>query len=212
MSSIGKPPCDEGAILTAVPSHSSSGCGPWVLAATILGSSMAFIDGTVGECCSSSAAVGARSNGFRSAMGHRKLCAFPRGSSLAWRLAWRSVWPAEDLLCRRSPIRIASAWCGLAPDILQLITARAVQGVGGCASRTGKPCTDQRFVSCGRARTRDRNLVGFHGHHRCCRSRSRRMAGRARFLALGFFYQLAHRGRRFGNRFITRAGEPRSGT
>jgi hypothetical protein len=47
MSSIAKPPCDEGTILAALPGISPNGCGPWVLAATILGSSMAFIDGTV---------------------------------------------------------------------------------------------------------------------------------------------------------------------
>src|SRR5262244_3594655 len=42
-----KPPCDEAAIRaeSAVPACEKN--GPWVLAATILGSSMAFIDGTV---------------------------------------------------------------------------------------------------------------------------------------------------------------------
>src|SRR5437868_8008215 len=43
-----KPPCDEG-VITA--QKSAAPCakklGPWVLAATILGSSMVFIDGTV---------------------------------------------------------------------------------------------------------------------------------------------------------------------
>src|SRR5216684_2724798 len=46
MPGIAKPPCDEAAIL-AGSSGESSGSGAWVLAATILGSSMAFIDGTV---------------------------------------------------------------------------------------------------------------------------------------------------------------------
>ena len=43
-----KPPCDEGVALGAPP---AAACGksarPWVLTATILGSSLAFIDGTV---------------------------------------------------------------------------------------------------------------------------------------------------------------------
>ena len=43
-----KPPCDEGAVRS---SEASAPCalasGPWILAATILGSAMAFIDGTV---------------------------------------------------------------------------------------------------------------------------------------------------------------------
>ncbi|MBA2450209.1 MAG: MFS transporter, partial [Chloroflexi bacterium] len=43
-----KPPCDEG-VVRAAPDVAAcaEGVGPWVLAATILGSSMAFIDGTV---------------------------------------------------------------------------------------------------------------------------------------------------------------------
>src|SRR4030088_1080440 len=47
MANFAKPPCDEAAILAAQSLPSSNRCGPWVLAATILGSSMAFIDGTV---------------------------------------------------------------------------------------------------------------------------------------------------------------------
>src|SRR5215216_4844703 len=43
-----KPPCDEGVVrsrVAAAPSALAS--GPWILAATIIGSAMAFIDGTV---------------------------------------------------------------------------------------------------------------------------------------------------------------------
>src|SRR5437763_1935667 len=45
MAGIFKPPCDEAAILA--PTSTRAAGGGWVLAATILGSSMAFIDGTV---------------------------------------------------------------------------------------------------------------------------------------------------------------------
>src|SRR5713101_2099100 len=48
MATFVQPPCDEAAIRSrsaAVPCAKSS--APWILAATILGSSMAFIDGTV---------------------------------------------------------------------------------------------------------------------------------------------------------------------
>src|SRR5919206_344515 len=42
-----KAPCDEGVIAAgAADGRCAPGAGPWVLAATILGSSMAFIDGT----------------------------------------------------------------------------------------------------------------------------------------------------------------------
>src|SRR4030081_3750534 len=48
MISFGRAPCDEGVIRAAA---EAPGCAerarPWVLAATILGSSMAFIDGSV---------------------------------------------------------------------------------------------------------------------------------------------------------------------
>src|SRR5260370_38852962 len=48
MIGLGRAPCDEGVIRAAA---ETSGCDdrarPWVLAATILGSAMAFIDGSV---------------------------------------------------------------------------------------------------------------------------------------------------------------------
>ena len=43
---IVKPPCDEAAILAGLCEFRAAGQGRWILAATILGSSMAFIDGT----------------------------------------------------------------------------------------------------------------------------------------------------------------------
>ncbi len=48
MATLGKPPCDEGVIWSGkaeAPCDPRS--GPWILAATIIGSSMAFIDSTV---------------------------------------------------------------------------------------------------------------------------------------------------------------------
>ena len=47
MATVAKLPCDESAILAAVSGHPRNDRGPWVLVATILGSSMVFIDGTV---------------------------------------------------------------------------------------------------------------------------------------------------------------------
>ena len=43
-----KPPCDEGVIAAKkVEAPCAKKLGPWILTATILGSSMVFIDGTV---------------------------------------------------------------------------------------------------------------------------------------------------------------------
>src|SRR5215472_16704528 len=47
MANIAKPPCDEALILTSPCSEPSAADGGWILVTTILGSSMAFIDGTV---------------------------------------------------------------------------------------------------------------------------------------------------------------------
>src|SRR5712672_1767093 len=47
MGNIARPPCDEGEILAGTCKPGATTNGPWILAATILGSSMAFIDGTV---------------------------------------------------------------------------------------------------------------------------------------------------------------------
>ncbi len=46
MATIIRPPCDEGVILAGGPSASARS-GRWTLVAAILGSSMAFLDGTV---------------------------------------------------------------------------------------------------------------------------------------------------------------------
>jgi hypothetical protein len=48
VANIGRPPCDEGAVRASRASAPcTSASAPWVLAATIIGSAMAFIDGTV---------------------------------------------------------------------------------------------------------------------------------------------------------------------
>jgi hypothetical protein len=47
MANIRKAPCDEGVILSGPADRSATGRQSWLLAAAILGSSMAFIDATV---------------------------------------------------------------------------------------------------------------------------------------------------------------------
>src|ERR1043166_68525 len=47
MAQMGKPPCDEAAIRAGSCERPVTASGTWILAATILGSSMVFIDGTV---------------------------------------------------------------------------------------------------------------------------------------------------------------------
>jgi EmrB/QacA subfamily drug resistance transporter len=105
--------------------------GRWVLAATILGSSMAFIDGTVVNV-----ALPAIQAAFRATLGdvqwvvesYALLLAalLLTGGALGDMYGRRKVFAAGVVLFAG-----ASAWCGLAPGIRQLIVARAVQGIGG---------------------------------------------------------------------------------
>ena len=103
----------------------------WVLAATILGSSLAFIDGTV---------VNVALPGIQHALNATVSDAQWVVESYALLLAALILLggAAGDFYGRRlvfiigvSLFAAASAWCGFAPDIRHLIAARALQGVGG---------------------------------------------------------------------------------
>jgi EmrB/QacA subfamily drug resistance transporter len=131
MANIGKSPCDEAAILTAVSAHRTTGNGNWVLVATILGSSMAFIDGTVVNV-----ALPALQSDLHATI-----------TEIQWVVECYALFLAAllltggsigDVYSRRKAFAIgvvlfgaASVWCGIAGNIRQLIVARGVQGVGG---------------------------------------------------------------------------------
>lgn len=131
MSSIARSPCDEAAMLAGSCRQPATTNGPWILAATILGSSMAFIDGTV---------VNVALPALQSALGVTLaevqwvvesyalfLAALLLiGGSLGDRYGRRKIFAGGVVI-----FTAASAWCGLAPDIRQLIVARGVQGFGG---------------------------------------------------------------------------------
>ena len=125
-----RPPCDE-ATIRSVPcgSRRITG-GPWILVATILGSSMAFIDGTV---------VNVALPALQSTL-HATV------SDVQWVVESYSLLLSALLLLGgalgdlygRARIFIlgvvlfvlGSAWCGLALSISSLIIARGFQGVG----------------------------------------------------------------------------------
>ena len=133
MSNIGKPPCDEGVIRAgkSAAGRCSAPAGKWILAATILGSSMAFIDGTVVNV-----ALPALQSNLHATVtdvqwvveAYSLLLAalLLVGGSLADRFGRRLIFIIGVGL-----FALASACCGLAANISQLIIARAVQGVGG---------------------------------------------------------------------------------
>jgi EmrB/QacA subfamily drug resistance transporter len=130
MPNIAKPPCDEAAILAGP--YGGGGAGSsWVLVAAILGTSMAFIDGTVVNV-----ALPALQKDLQASIGdvqwvveaYTLLLAalLLTGGSLGDLYSLRKVFAAGTIL-----FAAASAWCGLAPNIEQLIAARSLQGVGG---------------------------------------------------------------------------------
>lgn len=132
MANIFKPPCDEAVVLSGPQIRSCGpGVGRWVLAATILGSSMAFIDGTVINVAlpvlqESLDASGVQVQWVVQSYALLLSALILVGGSLGDRLGRKRVFLIGVAL-----FAAASIWCGLAPNISQLIIAQAVKGVGG---------------------------------------------------------------------------------
>jgi EmrB/QacA subfamily drug resistance transporter len=130
MPNIARPPCDEAAILAGSPDERPRG-GSWVLAVAILGSSMVFIDGTVVNV-----ALPALQSGLHATIKDVQWVVEAYALFLAALLLTGGA--LGDIYSRRWVFAIgvilfaaASAWCGLAPNIGQLIVARSLQGIGG---------------------------------------------------------------------------------
>ncbi len=129
MANIGRSPCDEGVILAGAAGSATNYQGR-VLAAAILGSGMAFIDGTV---------VNVALPALQSAL-HATISQVQwvmEGYSLLLSALLLTGGSLGDLYGRRriflfGTILFAagSAWCGISSGIEMLIAARAVQGAG----------------------------------------------------------------------------------
>jgi len=128
-----KSPCDE--TFAEARKAASTECGKaqrrWTLAATILGSSMVFIDGTVVNV-----ALPALQTSLNATVtdvqwvveGYTLFLAalLLFGGALGDRFGRKKIYAIGVAL-----FALASVWCGLAPSIQQLIVARAAQGAGG---------------------------------------------------------------------------------
>ncbi|HEU4389738.1 MAG TPA: DHA2 family efflux MFS transporter permease subunit, partial [Blastocatellia bacterium] len=126
-----RPPCDEAIIRSrsaVTPCRKTA--EPWILAATILGSSMAFIDGTVvnvalpalqSELHATVVDVQWVIESYALILAALLLA----GGSLGDRFGRRLVYSIGIVV-----FAIASACCGLISSVEQLIVARAVQGLG----------------------------------------------------------------------------------
>jgi len=127
---IPKPPCDEG-VIPAGPADSSSTSQRWVLVASILGSSMVFIDGTVVNV-----ALAALQSALHGTI--RDVQWVVESYALLLSALLLTGGSLGDLYSRRKVFAVgvvifsaSSAWCGLATGVGQLIAARALQGAGG---------------------------------------------------------------------------------
>lgn len=132
MANVIKQPCDEGVIQSGeATSPCAPNAGPWVLAATILGSSMAFIDETAVSVALPvvQGALGATAVDAQWIVEAYTLLLAALilvGGSLGDHLGRRRVFAIGIGL-----FAAASMWCGFASGPEQLIVSRAIQGVGG---------------------------------------------------------------------------------
>ncbi len=127
-----RPPCDEGVIAAKKPSAPCTKAQRrWILAATILGSSMSFIDGTVVNVALPALQTNLKATVTDVQWVVEAYALFLAallllGGSLGDHFGRKRIYAIGIAL-----FALASVWCGLAPSIHQLIVARAVQGVGG---------------------------------------------------------------------------------
>src|SRR5438445_1939787 len=116
MASIAKSPCDEALMAAAASVRPQPENGGWVLAAAILGSSMAFIDGTVVNVAlpAIQADLAATIKDVQWVIESYALflaALLLTGGSLGDIYGRRKIFNLGVVL-----FSIASAWCGLAPD------------------------------------------------------------------------------------------------
>ncbi len=129
MSSV-RAPCDESVILAGAPAPCDPAAGRWVLAATILGSAMAFVDSTAVNVAlpvlqTSLQASVASAQWIVESYALFLSALVLVGGTLSDRVGRRRIFSIGTVV-----FAAASLACGLAPDVSSIIAARAVQGIG----------------------------------------------------------------------------------
>jgi EmrB/QacA subfamily drug resistance transporter len=132
LANIGNPPCDVGVIQSR---RADAPCaprsGPWILAATIIGSAMAFIDSTVTNVALPQIQVRLGATALDAQWIVESYALFLSalilvGGSLGDHYGRRRIFSLGIAI-----FTLASVWCGLSTSPDMLIVARALQGVGG---------------------------------------------------------------------------------
>src|SRR6201997_3866229 len=132
MAAFVQQPCDEVLIHSkAAVAPCARASGPWILAATILGSSMAFIDGTAVNVAlpALQQSLGATVIDVQWVVESYSLLLSALlliGGSLGDYYGRRRIFTAGVAI-----FSLASTWCGFAINVRELILARAMQGAGG---------------------------------------------------------------------------------
>jgi len=123
-------PCDQAAIRAAAPVVSSAAGRSWVLAAAVLGSTLAYVDESVvnvalpgieSDLHATLPAMQWVVNAYTLCMSALLLV----GGATADQFGRRRIFLIGVLL-----FALASLWCGLAPEVPLLIAGRALQGIG----------------------------------------------------------------------------------
>ena len=127
----GPMPCSEASIRSREPSLDGLSRDRWVLIATVLGSSMEFIDGTVVNVALPSLQTAFHATGSQVQWVVEAYALFISalilvGGSFGDRFGLRRAFLMGVVL-----FVTASVWCGLAASITQLLIARCFQGIGG---------------------------------------------------------------------------------
>ena len=189
-----RPPCDE-AVLRSVSAENpcAASAERWILAATILASSMAFIDSTVVnvalpalQASLHATVVGVQwvVESYGLFLGALILVGGALGDLFGRRLMF---------LVGVGIFALASAACGIATNVQQLVIARSVQGVGAAFLVPGSLSIIGASFS---EKTRGRAIgtwSGFTAITMAVGTSSRRLADRACFLALGLLHKCSDR-------------------
>jgi EmrB/QacA subfamily drug resistance transporter len=130
MASIRSMPCEEGIIRSTPAASCPAGAKLWVLLATVLASSITYIDESVVNVASpaietdlaaSAVVIQWLVNAYTLSLSALLLVGGAAGDQFGRR---------RFFVIGLGIFAVASAWCGMAPTFAQLITARAVQGAG----------------------------------------------------------------------------------